>query len=187
MIIKNLKNKGYKSQLGLTMIETLACLALVILIIGGAITLISRAFSSYDVGKEISNIKQIMTNARGSLKTKGQYPFTNADSMMESLIKFDGIPGDMIVSKNTAENAWGGKIFISPTKRAGATTNGAFSLTYQKVPEDACVTLATKMSESKLVNEIEISGTKNTGSVTAEKATQQCKEEENTLVFVSSS
>ncbi|HGJ5862663.1 MAG TPA: type 4 pilus major pilin, partial [Arsenophonus nasoniae] len=79
---------------------------------------------------------------------------------------------------------------IAPEKVQGSTNNKGFSVTYKNVPQEACSTMATKLSGSAMIHEVSISGSNNVGAVTAEKAGSQCKADNgsvgvNTLIFKS--
>jgi hypothetical protein len=161
-----------------------------------ALILVASLFSKNDTSTELSNAQFIMNQTRGLLKSKGNYDFSSSTKMTGTLIQFGGIPSGMTINGTaqsgtaTAVNVWGGDVTVSPEKVNGSTNNKGFSLTYKNVPQEACVTLATKMSETSLVSELSITGTNNVGGVTAEKAGTQCKADNgsvgtNTLIFKS--
>lgn len=161
-----------------------------------ALVVVASLFSKNDTGTELSNAQFIMNQTRGLLKSKGSYEFSTPAKMTGTLIQFGGIPSGMTINGTaqsgtaTAVNVWGGDVTISPEKVNGSTNNKGFSLTYKNVPQEACTTLATKMSETSLVSELSISGTNNVGAVSAEKAGTQCKADNgsvgtNTLIFKS--
>lgn len=173
---------------------------LLIILLGTAAVLyiLSSLFSKNDTNSELSNVQYIMSQTRGLLKNQGSYNFTNSAKMTGTLIQFGGLPNGMTINGTaqsgtaTAVNIWGGDVSIAPVKVNGSTNNKGFSLTYKNVPQEACVTLATKMSGSSLVNELSITGTNNVGSVNAEIAGTQCKADtgsvgSNILIFKSNS
>jgi hypothetical protein len=161
-----------------------------------ALVLVASLFSKNDTSTELSNAQFIMNQARGLLKSRGSYDFTSAAKMTGTLIQFGGVPAGMTINGNaqsgtaTAVNLWGGDVIVAPEKVNGFANNKGFSVTYKNIPQEACVTLATKMSETSLVNELSISGTNNIGGVSAERAGAQCTANNgstgtNTLIFKS--
>jgi PilS N terminal len=161
-----------------------------------ALVLVASLFSKNDTSTELSSAQFIMNQTRGLLKSRGSYEFSSAAKMTGTLIQFGGIPAGMTINGNaqsgtaTAVNVWGGDVLVAPEKVSGSANNKGFSVTWKNVPQEACVTLATKMSETSLVSELSITGTNNTGGVSAEKAGAQCKADNgpagtNTLIFKS--
>lgn len=161
-----------------------------------ALVLVASLFSKNDTSTELSNAQFIMNQARGLLKSRGSYDFTSAAKMTGTLIQFGGVPAGMTINGNaqsgtaTAVNVWGGDVIVAPEKVNGSANNKGFSVTYKNIPQEACATLATKMSETSLVNELSISGTNNIGGISAEKAGAQCRANNgstgtNTLIFKS--
>ncbi|HDQ4465230.1 TPA: hypothetical protein P9G65_005543 [Pseudomonas aeruginosa] len=184
------KNAGF---LSLEMIGVLAIIAIAIVLAVGTVAMM---FGKNEINDEISNVQQLATNAKGLLKTQGQYPFTSAAKMTGALAQFGGVPGNITVNGNkasgngTLQNSWGGQILVTPEKVQGSANNVGFSITYKQVPQEACMALATKLSSSAMIDEVKISGTANVGAVTAEKAGTQCKTDNgsvglNELVFKS--
>lgn len=90
-----------------------------------------------------------------------------------------GVPKSMTVrgtpSSGTATlyNSWGGDVTVAPASTSGF--NNGFSVTYEKVPQDACIQIATQISRSGLANGITLNSTAhNDGKVTTEQASAQC-------------
>jgi hypothetical protein len=189
------KKKVHRGWLSL---EAGGVLLLVLLGTAAVLYLLSSLFSKNDNNSELSNAQYIMSQTRGLLKNQGNYNFTNAAKMTGTLIQFGGMPTGMTINGTpqsgtaTAVNVWGGDVSVAPEKVNASTNYKGFSLTYKNVPQEACVTLATKMSGTSLVNELSITGTNNVGIVTAEKAGTQCKADtgsvgSNILIFKSNS
>ncbi|WP_277973364.1 type 4 pilus major pilin [Pantoea agglomerans] len=164
-----------KTHRGLTMYEALAWTILAIIVIAGAVALISKVFNTFDTGKEVSNVQQIMTNTRGLLKYRGQYSDTN---MIQSLIKYDGLPSSMIADTagTTAKNGWGGDVTLS-----ASSDKYTYTLTYDKVPKTACITMVSKLRESSLIGKIN-----DTAIDTVEPETV-CSADETKISFTSNS
>jgi type II secretory pathway pseudopilin PulG len=184
--VKNKVNSGW------TAIEILGVLAVIIIASAGAITLVYNMFSSNSTTTELSNVQHLATQTRGLMKSKGGYEFTSASTMTGTLIRAGGtsnmtINGDASSGSATLSNDWGGDVLITPEKVGGSINNKGFSVTYKNVPQEACTTLVTKLSESG-VSETSISGTNNIGSVSPEQAGSQCQNDtgstgNNTIIW----
>lgn len=161
---------------GFLSLEMMAILAVIALGIVLALSNVSSMFNKSTLNDEIANVQALMTQARGMLKTQGEYPFSSADKMTGTLVQFGGVPGNMTINgdktNGTAKiaNGWGGDVVITPEKVQGSVNNKGFSVTYKNVPQEACSAMASKLSGSAMVQEVSISGTNNIGAVTAEKA-----------------
>lgn len=156
-----------------------------------ALVLVASLFTKNDISTEVSNAQFIMNQTRGLLKTRGIYVFTDSTAMTGALVEFGGVPssmtttGEVSTGKAKITNVWGGDVTIKPE-----LAQKGFSLTYTKVPQEACVIMAEKMSETKLVSELSIAGKKIIGGVSAQEAAVDCKPDTgsigvNTLIFQS--
>lgn len=156
-----------------------------------ALVLVASLFSKNDISTEISNAQFIMNQTRGLLKTRGIYDFTDTKTMTGTLVEFGGVPSSMTVvgdaskGKATVTNVWGGNVAIAPV-----LSKKGFTLTYEGVPQEACVIMAEKMSETKLVSETNVGGKNQVGGVTSQNAGAMCIADtgstgNNTMIFQS--
>ncbi|HAK7943488.1 TPA: pilus assembly protein PilX [Salmonella enterica] len=153
----------------------LIVIIVIALVLGGLYMLRSRT----SVANESANIQTIITSTQGLLKGSDGYTFTSAAKMTGALIQMGGVPKSMTVrgtpSSGTASlyNSWGGDVTVAPASTSGF--NNGFSVTYEKVPQDACIQIATQISRSGLANGITLNSTAhNDGKVTTEQASAQC-------------
>ncbi|EAB7495050.1 pilus assembly protein PilX [Salmonella enterica subsp. enterica serovar Muenchen] len=153
----------------------LIVIVVIALVLGGLYMLRSRT----SVANESANIQTIITSTQGLLKGSDGYTFTSAAKMTGALIQMGGVPKSMTVrgtpSSGTASlyNSWGGDVTVAPASTSGF--NNGFSVTYEKVPQDACIQIATQISRSGLANGITLNSTAhNDGKVTTEQASAQC-------------
>ncbi|EAN8329035.1 pilus assembly protein PilX [Salmonella enterica] len=153
----------------------LAVIVVIALVLGSVYLLRSRT----NVASESSNVQTIITSTQGLLKGTDGYTFTSAAKMTGALIQMGGVPKSMTIrgtpSSGTATlyNTWGGSVTVSPSTTAGF--NNGFTVTYEKVPQDACIQLATQISRTGLVNGITLNATAHSdGKVTTEQASAQC-------------
>ncbi|MFV9671388.1 type 4 pilus major pilin [Pantoea sp. KXB25] len=152
-------------------------------------------FGRSDYTEEITNASDMMTNTRGLLKTAGSYQFSSSSDMTGALIKFGGVPstiaitGDKSAGSATMTNRWNGTITVAPVSTGGGSKT-AFSLTYTKVPMEACTQMSQKLSGANNVASTSINGSTTSGTVSASVASSQCAADSgstgtNTLVFTS--
>lgn len=153
----------------------LVVIVVLALVFGGLYMLRSRT----SVANESSNIQTIITSTQGLLKGSDGYTFTSSAKMTGALIQMGGVPKTMTVrgtpSSGTATlyNSWGGNVTIAPASTSGF--NNGFTVTYEKVPQDACIQIATQISRTGLTNGITLNSTAHSdGKVTTEEASAQC-------------
>ncbi|EJT9668100.1 pilus assembly protein PilX [Salmonella enterica] len=153
----------------------LAVIVVIALVLGSFYLLRSRT----NVANESSNVQTIITSTQGLLKGTDGYTFTSAAKMTGALIQMGGVPKSMTIrgtpSSGTATlyNTWGGSVTVAPSSTAGF--NNGFTVTYEKVPQDACIQIATQISRTGLVNGITLNATAHSdGKVSTEQASAQC-------------
>ena len=72
--------------------------------------------------------------------------------MTGALIQMGAVPSGMTVQGDktsgtaTLYNAWGGAVTVAPASTSGF--NNGFTVTYDKVPQDACIQIATRISKT---------------------------------------
>lgn len=169
------------------LLATIVVLGISALLLLGVLVQTKKSYSKSDINTEYSNATEIITNTRSMLKIAGQYDFSSADAMTGALIQFGGAPGGMNIigspSSGTAKikNNWGGAVTITPATVAG-TDKAGFSLTYEKVPFQACEALATQLSQASGISTSSINGANNVGTVTANNASSQCTDNDNNIL-----
>lgn len=189
---QTLSRPVHRGVLSIEMVIILAVIAIIVIYIfsnsGGL-------FRKNDTTMELSNAQEIMTQTRTLLKTQGLYDFASAASMTGTLVQFGGVPNSMTVigdkSSGTATviNTWGGAVTVQAESSSGGSNTG-FSLTYENVPQESCVTIATKMSQTTVVSETTLNGSATVGAVSAANAGSQCQADNgsngtNTMKFKS--
>lgn len=180
---------------GVLSIELVIILAVIVIMVIYIFANSGSLFRKNDTTMELGNAQEIMTQTRTLLKTQGGYEFSDAAKMTGTLVQFGGVPnsmtlvGDKSSGSATVINTWGGSVTVQAEASSGGNNTG-FSLTYESVPQEACVTMATKMSQTTVVSETSINGTATVGAVTAANAGSQCQADtgsngNNTLKFKS--
>ncbi|EAO6491392.1 pilus assembly protein PilX [Salmonella enterica subsp. enterica serovar Albany] len=169
--------------------------AIFILVIVGLIAAgVWSMWGKKDAGSELTNYQNLATNTTGMMKGVDGYAFSSGAKMTGAIIQAGGAKGMTIkgtASSGTATlwNAWGGQIVVAPDTAGGSGFNNGFTITTNKVPQSACVSITTGMSRSGGVSGIKINGSSHTDAkVTAETASSECTADTgttgtNTLVF----
>ncbi|EKS6646041.1 prepilin [Enterobacter hormaechei] len=179
----------------ITLIEAGVYFILAILVIAFAFTQGGSLFNRNDATTEYTNAGDILANARSMLKTNGIYNFSSAAKMTGALIEFGGAPGGMTIvgtrssGNATLVNLWGGAVTVQPVA-TGRGQKSSFSLTYNAVPQEACVTLATRLSGSPNIVATKVNGTTTNGVVETSAVGTQCTADSgsagtNVLTFTS--
>ena len=139
-------------------------------------------------GTELTNIQSLMTNTSSMLKTRNGY----VDVSIDALYRAGGVPSAMSydMSGGTLNNTWGGEVKVATgTGSSGATVsneNLAFTLTYEKVPESACVNIANQLSRTGAIAGITVNGSAVDKDDSIADITGYCSDEDdNTLAFTS--
>jgi uncharacterized membrane protein len=180
---------------GVLSIEMVIILAVIVIMVIYIFANSGSLFRKNDTTMELGNAQEIMTQTRTLLKTQGLYDFANAASMTGTLVQFGGVPnsmtliGDKSAGTATVINTWGGAVTVQPEVSSGGSNTG-FSLTYENVPQESCVTIAIKMSQTTVVSETAINDSTTVGAVSAANAGSQCVADNgsngtNTLKFTS--
>ncbi|KAB3088189.1 pilus assembly protein PilX [Escherichia coli] len=174
---KNEKGASHDKGWGIMEQGAIALVVIVVLtlVFGGLYMLRSRT----SVANESSNIQTIITSTQGLLKGSDGYTFTSSAKMTGALIQMGGVPRTMTVrgtpssGSATLYNSWGGDVTIAPASTSGF--NNGFTVTYEKVPQDACIQITTQISRTGLTNGITLNSTAHSdGKVTTEEAGAQC-------------
>ncbi|MCV9879280.1 type 4 pilus major pilin [Brenneria izbisi] len=152
----------------------LAVIGVIVVILGSIYMLWARK----NVASEVTSYQNLITSAQGLLKGSGGYNFSSGTKMTGSLIQVGGAKGVTIqgtASSGTATlwNTWGGQIILTPVAANGF--NNGFTLTSEKIPQDACITIATRMSAGGVVSGITINSSSHAdGQVSLETAGTEC-------------
>lgn len=179
------KNRGLKNceirsdselhrQHGASLLEGIAYLGIAAIVVMGAISLLTGAFSSAKSNQANEEVIGLRTSVR-KLYMGQTYP--TAD-VVTTLITAKAAPGTLASDGTTLKNSWGGTVAI-----AGSGTG--FTITYPSVPKDVCVSMLSGTNGWTSVNAN--GGTAIvTFPVTATNATTLCSANDNSIVYTSS-
>ena len=129
------------NESGRSMIEMLGVLAIIGVLSVGGIAGYSKAMSKYRVNKTVDQVSRIIANTRilyGSQRT-----YTGLDDGIINKAKL--FPQEMgeYDATNGATNPFAGHAKMAVSGRFTATDDKAVLLTYDTIPEDACIDIAT--------------------------------------------
>ncbi|MGK6474977.1 type 4 pilus major pilin [Pseudomonas aeruginosa] len=165
------------TQGGFVSIEMIIVLIIIAIGVGLGLAAAAGMFSSSNANEEQRNISVIAANAR-ALKTSSGYG-SSGTNLIPSLIAINGVPKNMSVSSGVVYNL-AGSVTVS-------STGMGFSITTSKLPQDACITLATKIAKNTFEQTKINSGSAITGEVTTAAATQACSSDSNSITWTYSS
>lgn len=120
-------------QLGASLLEAIAFIAISAIVIYGAVALIKSSFSGTNTNEAVSELSTIRTGAKSLFSGSGGYGSGNLNSV---LINAQVFPSTMAVSGSTVTNPWNGSVVVT-----GASQQ--FTINYPNVPQDVCVKTVT--------------------------------------------
>jgi len=166
-----------RRQHGASLLEGIAYLGIAAIVVLGAISLLTGAFSSAKSNQATEEVIGLRTAVR-KLYMGQTYPTTG---VVATLITAKAAPGTLAQDSGagTLKNSWGGTVDI-----AGSGTG--FTITYNAVPQDVCVSM---LSGANGWTQVQANaGTAITDfPVTANAATTACSSAtSNTVVYTSS-
>jgi Tfp pilus assembly protein PilE len=165
------------NEQGRSMIEMLGVLAIVGVLSVGGIAGYSKAMAKFNTNKAIDQVNMIATNVRTMFASQRGYEGLSVDIA----IKANLIPSELYDAKSTGaysggaiSNPFGGTTFVSAAKNS--TDNDSFVIAMDKIPQAACVAMATTEWGSEaggglLALKIEATGTNAASSTGAANAT----------------
>ncbi|MBB5391333.1 MULTISPECIES: type 4 pilus major pilin [unclassified Herbaspirillum] len=167
-------NSKVARQQGASLLEGIAYLGIAAIVVMGAISLLTGAFSSAKSNQANEEVIGLRTAVR-KLYMGQTYPTTGIPGLLQTA---KAAPGTLASDGTTLKNSWGGTVDI-----AGSGTG--FQITYPSVPKDVCVSM---LSGANGWTSVQTNGgtTVTTFPVTAQIATTQCSAADNSIVYTSS-
>lgn len=140
---------GIRKQLGMTLMEIIAALAIIAAVIVGALSLFNSAQSSNQSVTMLKNIVAIRSAVQQLYLGQGTYlpAGGGAAAMNQELNNSRKAPGDLVfINAATGfRTPWGGALSLAPGAAVGGT-NPNFTITLTLVPPDVCMQLVTNAS-----------------------------------------
>lgn len=126
------------NETGRSMVEMLGVLAIIGVLSVGGIAGYSKAMTKFKINKSMDQISMLVANVRTLYSGQRDYSgFGN-----ENAISFGIIPSEMAAGTDTITNAFAGTVTLN-TATYNGNANGAFSIQYDGLGQEACVTMAT--------------------------------------------
>ena len=146
-------NLNRSEQNGRSMVEMLGVLAIIGVLSVGGIAGYSKAMTKFKINKSMDQISMLVANIRTLFSGQRNYSgLNNANA-----VSFGIIPNEMDGGGGVITNAFAGNVTIGTAAAVDkGDTNAAFTIKYEGLGQEACVTMATSDwgsgSSSGLVN-----------------------------------
>lgn len=156
-------NLNRSEQNGRSMVEMLGVLAIIGVLSVGGIAGYSKAMTKFKINKSMDQISMLVANIRTLFSGQRNYSgLNNANA-----IAFGIIPNEMDGGGAVITNAFAGNVTIGTTAAVAGNNDSAFTIKYEGLGQEACVTMATSDwgsgSSSGLVN-MTVSASENGGA-----------------------
>lgn len=145
-----------RKQKGVTLVELSVAVAVMGLIMAGALVGVPKLMMSLKTTQTITELQKIMTNVHGAFGT-GELTGSNASGTAETIARsqiFDDLP--VGTAANTFKNKFGG-VVTGETGVVDAAVQTGVKFSYSNVPTDACMKLIPQVKDS--FTTIEANGT----------------------------
>lgn len=131
-------NYNYKEQAGRSMIEMLGVLAIIGVLSVGGIAGYSKAMNKFKTNKVADNVSMLVANIKTLYAQQKEYTdLSNANAVSM------GVVPDELGTTADLTNAFNGTVVISEASSTTNTDKKAFTLTFNGLSREACITLAT--------------------------------------------
>lgn len=131
--------KNFNNQSGRSMIEMLGVLAIIGVLSVGGIAGYSKAMLKFKINKTIDQISMTVTNIRTLYAQQPNYHGLTHELAYNMGIIDDAMKG----SGSSIVNPFGGTVEIAPAASDAQNSEGAFIVTINGLPKEACVAVAT--------------------------------------------
>ncbi len=143
--IKLLRNKAsinLQRQCGASLLEGIAYLGIAAIVVLGAISLLTGAFSSAQSNRVSEEVVSIRTGVKKLFMGQSSGYGTTGTDLMPILVNAKVLPTTITVPTGgtTATNAWAGAVTVT------ALGGNQFDITYAAVPADACINILSGAS-----------------------------------------
>ncbi len=132
---------------GRSMVEMLGVLAIIGVLSVGGIAGYSKAMNKYKINKTNDQLSMLIANIRTLFASQSDYSGLNNGTA----IKYGVVPNDMYTtasngtyaSNYTISNPFAGDVEIAVSGSDAGHTTHAFTVTYENIPQEACVNIMT--------------------------------------------
>ena len=129
------------NETGRSMIEMLGVLAIIGVLSVGGIAGYSKAMNKFKTNKIADNISMLVAN----IKTLYAQQNTYKDLTNQTAVSMGVVPDELgtDATTGTLTNAFNGSVIIKASGSTAEGDNKAFSIVFNKISREACITLAT--------------------------------------------
>ena len=131
-------NNYKKLEAGRSMIEMLGVLAIIGVLSVGGIAGYSKAMNKFKTNKVADNVSMLVANIKTLYAQQNTY--TGLDN--ENAVKLGVVPEELGTDENL-KNAFSGDVTISASDSSTDGDNRAFTLQFDSLSKEACISLAT--------------------------------------------
>lgn len=169
MMNKITNNSGFKAKRrGFTLMELAIVLAIMGAVTGGIWVASAAAYQHYKVSRALEQLQQIVENVRTHYNAASRLPNQNYTVFTQTMAQADVFPAEIKLSPNVAPtacatcyfvNPWsagsggavcgGGAVCVATNDAAmfgGATVGYNFAVLMRDLPQDVCITFASKLT-----------------------------------------
>ncbi len=162
---RNTRFNNVRRSRGFTLIEMLVVVAIIAVVAAFASGRIGNFGSANKVSNEIVQVSSLIANTK-QLRSSTGYG-TAATDLVPTLIKAGLVPAGMQVSGTTIKSPFGGTVTV-------VSTGNGYTVTDPTLPQDACIQVLPKISQSGIVSTKVGTSTAITGEVDSAAATTNC-------------
>ena len=135
---KTMNNYKNEDQSGRSMIEMLGVLAIIGVLSVGGIAGYSKAMNKFKTNKVADNVSMLVANIKTLYAQQKDY-----DGLDNSSAVSMGVVPDELGTTESLTNAFNGSVIISEASSTDSSDKKAFTLTFNGLSREACITLAT--------------------------------------------
>ena len=166
--------RNLRKQSGASLLEGIAYLGIAALVVLGAVSLLSSASASAKANQTTNELVSIRTAVRTLYRGQA---FPNNTSLLTILTAAKAIPSTLRVNGTAVTNSWGGAVTVT------GTTNTTFTIVYNSVPKDVCVSMLSGATDWTSVRQ-GAGMPKTVTPLTATDATDVCTASSNNISLV---
>lgn len=167
-----------KKQAGLTLIELIASLAILALVIGGALSLYGSASTSQSTTQTIAELSSIRAATKQMYYGQGGYGTTNLNNILVASGKVPSTINVVVGAPATLTNSFSGAITLT-----GATNS--FTMAVTNVPQAVCVGILASASSNYTSVQVGAAAAVTAFPISPAVATAQCTGTTQTVTFTS--
>lgn len=169
MMLEKINSRALKTKRrGFTLMELAIVLAVMGAVTGGIWAASAAAYQHYKVSRGLEQLQQIVDNVRTHYNTASQLPAQDFTTFTQTMAQADVFPAEIKLSPNVAPAACATCYFVNPWSAGsggsvcgggavclaasdgsmfgGAAARYSFVVVLRDLPQDACITFASKLT-----------------------------------------